>query len=201
MEVNVGLRTPLARHNRVAPYRVPIGPRSVRRFQGQVFGPVADDVRDELPDRLAHDRKQVAGVDARPEGLRAVFPQVEAPLDLRGIGLYSALVVVAELGEVGRFRTAYRVGAYAGLTTRVRQSGSRCHHGSITREGSPRLRWILTEAAMVVAKQDAGLRDFYKRVRKRSSAKVARVALAGKLAETCWERLRRWHSEEGGAAA
>jgi hypothetical protein len=62
-------------------------------------------------------------VDARLESHEGEFPQVEALLDLRGVGLYTAMVVVAELGEVGRFRSAKQVGDRAGLTARVRQSG------------------------------------------------------------------------------
>lgn len=197
----VGLRALLARHNRTAPYRVPFGPRGLAWFARQQFGPIDDDVRDELLARLRHFRGRIAAVDARLEGLRPEFPQVEALLDLRGIGLYSALVVVAELGEVGRFRSARQVGAYAGLTARVRQSGDRCRHGAISREGSPLLRWVLTEAATKVVKGDAGLRNFYTRVRKRSGAKVARVAVARKLAEICWKRLRRWHRAKEAAMA
>ena len=56
--------------------------------QGQSFDPVDDDVRDELLGRLSHYRNQVAGDDAGLEGLRAEFPQVEALLDLSGIGLH-----------------------------------------------------------------------------------------------------------------
>ena len=33
----------------------------------------------------------------------------------------------------------------------------------------------------------------YTPIRKRSSAKVARVAVAQKLAVICWLRLMRWH--------
>ena len=201
VEAKVGLRALLARHNRVAPYRVPFGPRGLAWFAEQEFGPVDDGVRDELLARLGHFREQIAAVDARLEGLRADFPQVEALLDLRGVGLYTALVVVAELGEVGRFRSARQVGAYAGLTARVRQSGDHRRHGAITREGSPLLRWVLTEAAMKVIKEDVALRNFYTRIRKRSSAKTARVAVARKLAEICWKRLRRWHREKEVAAA
>ncbi len=112
--------------------------------QGQSFDPVGDDVRDELLGRLSHYRNQVAEGDAGLEGLRAEFPQVEALLDLSGIGLHSAPVVVAELGQGGRFRSAHQAGAYAGLMARVRQSGGRCHHGPITREVSRWLRWLLT---------------------------------------------------------
>jgi transposase len=165
-EAKVGLRALLARHNRVAPYRVPFGPRGLAWFAKQEFGPIDNDVRDELMARLGHYRKQISAVDARLEALRGDFPQIAALLDLRGIGLYSALVVVAELGEVGRFRSARQVGAYAGLTARVRQSGDRCRHGAITREGSPLLRWVLTEAAMKVIKEDDKLRNFYTRIRR-----------------------------------
>ena len=200
-DAKVGLRALLARHNRFAPYRVPFGPRGLAWFAKQDFGEVDNDVRDELLARLSHYRKQIAAVDARLEVLKAEFPQVGALLDLRGVGLFTAMVVVAELGEVGRFRSAKQVGAYAGLTARVRQSGEHCRHGGITREGSPLLRWALTEAAMKVIKGDRGLQNFYTRIRKRSNAKTARIAVARKLAEICWKRLRRWHREEEATAA
>jgi transposase len=131
--------------------------------------------------------------------LQKAFPQTEVLTTIHGIGLYSALLIVAELGEVERFRTAKQVGAYAGLTSRVHQSGGHCYRGSITRQGSPWLRWILVEAAMKAIQDDAALKNFYTRLRKRSSAKIARVATARKLAEICWKRLRRWqrtHAEQ-----
>jgi hypothetical protein len=105
-------------------------------------------IRDELLLRLEHYRCQLAVIDAHLEKLRAQVPQVEALLDIYGIGLYTALLVIGELGEVERFRTARQVGSYAGLTARVRQSGDHCYRGAITREGSPWLRWILVEAAI-----------------------------------------------------
>ncbi|MGA7700307.1 MAG: hypothetical protein WCB27_11900 [Thermoguttaceae bacterium] len=46
---------------------------------------------------------------------------------------------------------------------------------------------------MKVPRDDAALKKFYTRVRKRSGAKKARVAVARKLAEICWKRLRHWH--------
>ena len=93
------------------------------------------------------------------------------------------------------------VAAYAGLTARVHQSGGHGYQGSITRQGSPWLRWILVEAAMKAIRKDVALKNFYTRVRKRSSAKIARVATARKLAEICWKRLRRWHAEHASVAA
>jgi transposase len=195
-EVKIKLRALLARQNRQAPYRVPFGVRGMAWFRTQDFGPIENLVRDELLERLKHYQRQLAILEEHVSRVQKAFPQVEVLLEIHGIGPYSALLIVAELGEVERFRTAKQVGAYAGLTSRVHQSGGHCHRGSITRQGSPWLRWILVEAAMKVVREDAGLKNFYTRVRKRSSAKIARVATARKLAEICWKRLRRWHQEQ-----
>ena len=85
-----------------------------------------------------------------------------------------------------------KVGAYAGLTARVSQSGQQCRHGHITHQGSPWLRWILVEAAMKLVRRDRQLGNLYQRIRKRSGAKIARVAAARKLAGICWVRLMAW---------
>ena len=50
--------------------------------------------------------------------------------------------------------------------------------------------------AIKVIRRDERLKNFYQRVRKRSSAHIARVAVARKLAEICWKRLRLWHREQ-----
>ena len=49
---------------------------------------------------------------------------------------------------------------------------------------------------MKIVHQDVALANFSTRIRKRSSAKIARVATARKLAEICWKRLMRWHHEQ-----
>jgi transposase len=201
-EVKIQLRALLARQNRQSPYRTPFGPRGVSWFRGQDFGPIESMVRDELLERFRHYAKQMTLFDKRLEETRQAFPEVEAMLDIRGIGLYSALLIVAEIGEPERFHAAKQVGAYTGLTSRVHQSGGHCYQGSITRQGSPWLRWVLVQAAMkAVHGDDVALKNFYCRIRKRSGAKIARVAAARKLAEICWKRLRRWQREHASQAA
>jgi len=200
-EGKINLRALLARRNRVAPYKMPFGPRGLAWFAKEDFGPIENVVRDELLDRMEHFRRHVAVIDRRLEDVQQRFPQVEALLDIHGMGVFSALVVIAELGEVERFRTAKQVGSYAGLSCRVHQSGGHCYHGSITRQGSPWLRWTLVQVAMHVVRKDVALRNSYTRIRKRSSAKIARVAVARKLAEICWKRRIRWHREHERQAA
>jgi len=151
--------------------------------------------RDHLLERLEWTSKQLKTLDDRLESVKELFPEVEALTCLRGIGLFTALTIVGEFGDVHRFRRAKQAAAYTGLTTRVFQSGNTDHHGHISKMGSPWIRWVLIEATMKLLAADSKLATFYQRIRKRSGTKLARVAAARKLAEICWKRLCRWHSQ------
>ena len=74
-----------------------------------------------------------AEIDARAE----TDPRVAVLTQLPGIGRSSALLVIAELGDVGRFPSAAKACSYAGLTPRVRASGERRRLGAISRQGPP----------------------------------------------------------------
>jgi len=190
--VKNSLRALLARYNMQPIFKFPWGPRGLCWLSKQQFGLVDNAVRDELIARFRHYKLEIEAVNNRLEGLRPLYPQVDALTELRGIALYTAMVVIGELGDVKRFRRAKQVASYAGLTARVNQSGEHCYHGHISKQGSPWLRWLLIEAAMKLVQQDVALANFYQRIRKRSSAKIARVAAARKLAEICWKRLMAW---------
>ena len=124
------------------------------------------------------------------------FPETSALLDIRGVGLFTALLIVAEIGPPQRFAEGRQVGAWARLTLRVSQSGDHCYHGHISRQGSTWLRWALVQVAMKVLPGDPALKNFYTRVRKRSSAKIARVTVARKLASICWVRRMRFQQAQ-----
>jgi transposase len=189
------MRSLLNRHNMEAPYKAPYGPRGVRWFKAQDFGAVDNMVCGDWLSQLDNIGVQAEAMDERVKDLCGIYPEVEALLDMRGMGPYLALVIIGEIGEVERFRDAGQVGAYAGLTSTVNQSGGHCYQGHISRQGSPFLRWALVQVAMKVIHGDDRLNNFYMRIRKRASAKIARVAVARKMAEICWKRLRRWHRE------
>ena len=73
---------------------------AISRHYRALWGPASVVlVRDELLLRLEHYRRQLAVIDAHLEKLRAQVPQVEALLDIHGVGLYTALLVIGELGE------------------------------------------------------------------------------------------------------
>lgn len=183
----------LARANLHSPYKNVFCKRGREWIKRQELGFGGDSLKEELLRRIAHYEREVDHVDLKLAALGQRYPEVEALLHFYGLGLYTALLVVGEIGDPERFSNGDQVGAYAGLTARVVQSGGRQYYGNITKQGSPWLRWVLVQAAMKLVRREERLGAFYLRVRRRSGAKIARVAAARKLAGICWVRLRRWH--------
>jgi len=183
----------LAQRNLHPPFKTPFCRGWIDWVAQAEMGAAGAASRDELLRRLAHYQCEIELLDEQLQHLAAAYPETEALLPIRGIGRYLALLIVAEIGEPWRFRNGRQVGAYAGLTARVNQSGEHCYHGHITRQGSAWLRWALVQVAMKVLPGDPDLQRFYTRIRKRSSKHIARVAVARKLAAICWLRLMRWH--------
>jgi len=65
----------------------------------------------------------------------------------RGIAFLSAVTLVAEAGDLRRFRTAPQFMAYVGLVPSESSSGGKQQRGSITKTGNSLLRHVLGEAA------------------------------------------------------
>ena len=102
-------------------------------------------------------------------------------MTIPGIGEYSAMLLLAEIGDIGRFTSKQALCSYAGLVPRVRESAGKAARGGITRQGSPWLRWIMVEAAQVAVRSSRAARKYFERLERRKHRHVARVALARKL--------------------
>jgi len=72
---------------------------------------------------------------------------VKAYQALRGVSLIVAVTVVAEIGDMGRFKNPKELMAYLGLVPSEHSSGSRLRRGAITKTGNGHVRRVLTEAA------------------------------------------------------
>jgi transposase len=113
-------------------------------------------------------------------------PYVDVLCQIRGIGRYTALLVIAEVGDVTRFPDARHLCAWAGLTPTVRSSDGKARLGHISHQGSPALRWALVEAAQHANRGSGPLRDSYERIAKRRGKSVAKVAVARKILTLCF---------------
>jgi transposase len=102
-------------------------------------------------------------------------------MTIPGIGECSAMMRLAEIGEIGRFPDQEGLCSYAGLVPRVRESAGKTARGGITRQGSSWMRWIMVEAAQVATRSSPAARRYYERLLRKKHKHVARVALARKL--------------------
>ena len=117
-------------------------------------------------------------------------PYVEVLCQIRGVGRYIAMLVIAEVGDVTRFQTARQLCCWAGMTPTVRASDLRIRLGHISHQGSPALRWALVEAAQHAARGGGPLRQAFERIAKRRGRQVAKVAVARKILTLCYYGLR-----------
>jgi hypothetical protein len=74
-------------------------------------------------------------------------PRVKVLMGLPGVGEFTVLVILAEVGDISRFPYARKLAAWAGLTPTVRGLDTHVRHGHISKQGSAWLRWIRCEAA------------------------------------------------------
>jgi transposase len=76
-------------------------------------------------------------------------PRVKVLTALPGVGEFTAMVLLAEIGNISRFRNARALASWAGLTPTVRGSDLTVRYGHISKQGSPYVRWVLNQAAHV----------------------------------------------------
>ena len=123
---------------------------------------------------------------AKVQGLiRGLLDKVEPLiLTIPGISYATGAQIVAEIGDVSRFRSAASLVKYAGLNSSVNQSGKfDSGGGPITKHGSPYLRRALWLAANRARQFDPALRAFYDK--KRSEGKPHRVAVTAVARKLC----------------
>jgi transposase len=115
-------------------------------------------------------------------------PRVKLLTQLPGVGPFTALVILAEIGDVSRFGSARKLASWAGLTPTVRGSDRVAHYGHISKEGSVWLRWVLCEAAQT-AKRHPQFAASFQAIAKRRGKKIATTAVARKLLTRAWHLL------------
>ena len=107
-----------------------------------------------------------------------------------GVGPLTALAFVLIIGEAGRFGCGKQIASYVGLVPREKSSGNRRRLGHITKQGNSMLRFLLVEAAQVTARSIPEWRSRYFHLRMRRGRKIAKVAMARRLAVRLYWMMR-----------
>lgn len=111
---------------------------------------------------------------------------------ITGIGSVLGASIVSEIGNITRFERANQLVAYAGLDTRVKQSGDfSATNTKLSKRGSPYLRRSIWLAATVAAFKDPALSIYYQGLRARGKAHGTAIgAVARKLTNIIFAVLR-----------
>jgi len=115
-------------------------------------------------------------------------PPVKALTTLPGVGQFTALVMVAEIGDITRFPSARKLASWAGLTPTVRGSDLTVRHGHISKQGSAWLRWVMNQAAQT-AKRSPEFAATYQTIAKKRGKKIATIAISRKLLTRAYHLL------------
>jgi transposase len=107
-----------------------------------------------------------------------------------GVGPVTALATDVFLGDPQRFADSKALASYVGMIPREYSSGARQRFGSLTKQGSPFLRFLWGEAAAHAARRDPELQRFYRRKLVQKGLGKARMAVARKLGIRLWIMLR-----------
>jgi transposase len=114
-----------------------------------------------------------------------------------GVGSLTALAFVLIIGRAERFQCGKQIAAYLGLVPLEDSSGERRRLGHITKQGNSLLRFLLVEAAQVTVRSLPEWRSKYCHLTMRRGRKIAKVALARKLAVRLYWMLRKeWDYEQ-----
>jgi len=141
-------------------------------------------------DELAALEVQMRAVEAELEAIYHECPDARRVDAIRGIGVVSAVSIVARIGPVKRFRNAEHLIAFAGLAPGVHQSDQTRRDGRIGGGGTDgHLRHYLIEAT-VWARQLPRYRQTYERVEKRRGKKIGRLVVARLLLRGIYKVLR-----------
>jgi len=149
-----------------------------------------------LIDALNHEIDQVSKrimVEAKDDEYARLL------MTIPGIGYYSALLIVSEIGEIERFPDSQHLCSYMGITPSTHSSGGVDYHGSITKTGSKHLRWVLTECLQthIRIEPDSSVTRFYNRLVKKKGKAKAAVAASMKLLKIIYwvmKEKRPYHS-------
>lgn len=111
---------------------------------------------------------------AKPAALLQTMP---------GIGVITALTILAELGDLKRFKSRAAVANYAGLVPVIRDSNHKHYSGGITHCGSSHLRAVLSEAAWTAVTRVPVYQALYERIAGRRGKQTAIVGVARRMLE------------------
>jgi transposase len=146
---------------------------------------------------LSNNQLILLALEEKISALTVQLQSAAAPLQPRGFGRMTQVIIDREVGNWDRFTNRRQIGSYTGLCPGEHSSGNTRVQGSVTKHGNPRLRGALVELAWRMIRFQPNYKPvvkWYQSLREgklttRAARKKAIVALARQLAVDLW-RIR-----------
>jgi transposase len=184
------LHAVIQRHHLVPPAGNPFGASNKEWWQELPLGKLEKlNLQSDL-ETLQFGVKQVKRMTDMMEGMACEQEPIGRLLHLAGFGVVTAVTVWAAIGDIRRFAEPRYLVGYAGLGTRIHDSGMTTRTGKITKAGRRDLRTVLIEAANVAANSHAHWKAELARLEPRLGRNKAVVAIARKLLIAVWYVLQ-----------
>ena len=124
-------------------------------------------------------------------------PEAQRLMTHPGVGALTAVAFVLIIGTSDRFRCGKQIASYLGLVPAEDSSGERRRLGHISKQGNSLLRFLLVEAAQATVRTDPRWRNQFVHLAMRRGRKIAKVAMARRLAvRLYWMCRRGWTYEQ-----
>lgn len=124
---------------------------------------------------------EIHALDDEVKQLRRDHPMIERLHTIPGVGLFGALLLVAEIGAIERFASAHQLAAYAGLVPSTRSSGGKTTHGGVGHASNRWLKWVLVEIVQTLKQAPGPVGDQYRKLLRAKGKPKATTAAARKL--------------------
>jgi transposase len=134
-------------------------------------------------------QSQMALLEKALAQVAAQDERVPLLIQLPGVGLITAMTLLAAIDDVARFPDAEHLVGYAGLGSRVHDSGLTHHTGRITKAGRRDIRAAMVEAAHTASRIHPHWKAELARLEPRLGYNKAIVAIARKLLVAVWHIL------------
>lgn len=145
-------------------------------------------VRSDL-DTLAFAQKQVGQAEECLKKESAQDERIPLLVQLPGVAMLTAITILAAIGDITRFPNAKKLVGYAGLGTRVHDSGKTHTTGRISKAGRKDLRRALVNAANHAIEHHLHWKKEFERLEPHLGRSKAVVAIARKLLVAVWHVL------------
>ena len=157
--------------------------------------PAARQVADVYRRRIDELAVELEPIDQQLRRFARSDRRCQALIGIYGVGPIIACHLVAEIGDVRRFRRARQLVRAAGLDPVVDDSGERRRRGRLAKAGSPYLRYALVEAAQHARRSTSPDQQRYLALRDRLGAGRAKLPIARTIAHRCFHLLRELEPE------